>query len=303
MTFATGAAPHPDPGLDSGSGGLLRAEDLRLAALLLRGGAVAAARAALEAAHVQEPLKGTSLLDLAEARWRTGDAAAAGQAAQAYLALADGSPLATVIAAEAAMAEGRPADGRAWIARSPAIPEADLDAIFAGIERSELWPGDPLAPGLVGQEGTTVGRGRGMPSPVASITPPVSPAHALGALGAVNSEAELAAVDALIRAGDVEAAILRLALVVRGAPAVAARVVDRLEGIPGPLPALVRGDAYRAMGRHADAATAYDHARQAMRSASSTGAGPAPGSPDTISAGPVPASGPPSPSVHQEENP
>ena len=69
------AEPEPDP-LASG-----RPASLRLAALHLRTGQHALARAELEALAGRGRLDVPALLDLAEVRWRTGDLAGAGEAA------------------------------------------------------------------------------------------------------------------------------------------------------------------------------------------------------------------------------
>ena len=61
---------------------------------------------------------------LAEARWRTGDLAGAGEAAQAYLATVAKRSIALVIAAEAVAAVGRP--GR----RAGSPPERSSGPMF-----------------------------------------------------------------------------------------------------------------------------------------------------------------------------
>ena len=78
-----------------------RQVDLRLAALHLRTGSFALARAELETMAGSGTLDDDGLLDLAEVRWRTGDLPGAGEAAAAFLTSGRESVLALVIAAEA----------------------------------------------------------------------------------------------------------------------------------------------------------------------------------------------------------
>jgi hypothetical protein len=62
---------------------------------------------------------------------------------------------------------------------------------------------------------------------------------------------------ALLEAGDVAAAGVQLALVLRLAPALAPAVLDLVGDDHRPGLALVRGDAYRLVGRELDARRAY----------------------------------------------
>ena len=63
-----------------------RSSDLALARLHLRLGSLGLARAELEGMAGSGVLDDEGLVDLAEARWRTGDLAGAGEAASAALA-------------------------------------------------------------------------------------------------------------------------------------------------------------------------------------------------------------------------
>ena len=84
-----------------------------LAHLHLRLGSLALARAELETLAGRDALDDTGLVDLAEARWRTGDVAGAGEAAAVILGDGDDGPLvALVVAAEAALLRGRPSEAR-----------------------------------------------------------------------------------------------------------------------------------------------------------------------------------------------
>ena len=126
---------------------------LRLAALHLRTGALALARTELEIAAGSEALDRPALLDLAEVRWRTGDAAGAGEAAEILIEAGNAPVLAHVIAAEAAAEDGRDSDAGRHVAAALAIEKGSLAPIFAGMEPSPAWPafrvaeGEPAAPG------------------------------------------------------------------------------------------------------------------------------------------------------------
>ena len=106
-------------------------------------GSLALARAELEALADAGELEAPELLDLAEARWRTGDLAGAGEAATAALGRGADDPLAFVIAAEAVAAVGRPAEARRLAARALVGLDGSLDTLFAGMPRSAIWPIDP----------------------------------------------------------------------------------------------------------------------------------------------------------------
>lgn len=118
---------------------------LRLAHLHLRMGSLPLARAELELLAGSGSLDAPGLVDLAEARWRTGDLDGAGTAAADALEQGAGDPLALVIAAEAAAAAGRRAEADELAATAMGGLETTLDALFAGMPRSQVWPGDPEA--------------------------------------------------------------------------------------------------------------------------------------------------------------
>ena len=129
-------APAPAP----------RLPDLVLARLHLRLGSLALARAELETLAGRDSLDADGLVDLAEARWRTGDIAGAGEAAVAALTDEEGPLLALVVAAEAAAARGRPTEARRLAEKAMADANGTIDAIFAGMPRGSAWPADPSAP-------------------------------------------------------------------------------------------------------------------------------------------------------------
>ena len=142
-----------------------RDPDLVLARLHLRLGSLALARAELETLAGRDALDEAGLLDLAEARWRTGDIAGAGEAAVAALDEEEGPLLALVVAAEAAAARGRPTEARRLADKAMEAAAGSIDALFAGMPRAAVWPPDAAAP---------------PPSPTTMFDPPrraASPVH------------------------------------------------------------------------------------------------------------------------------
>jgi hypothetical protein len=104
------------------------------------------ARSELEDLERRGLLDGLGRAWLAEARWRSGDMDDAAIAARAHLDAGGDDPVAMCIAAEAAAADGRPAEARALIDRLGPPDAATLDALFAGMPRRAFWPsigGDP----------------------------------------------------------------------------------------------------------------------------------------------------------------
>ena len=123
-----------------------RSPDLVLARLHLRLGSLSLARAELETLAGKDMLDADGVVDLAEARWRTGDITGAGEAAALVIDDDDGPVLALVVAAEAAAARGRPTEARRLAAKALAVAGGSIDAVFAGMPRSPAWPPDPAAP-------------------------------------------------------------------------------------------------------------------------------------------------------------
>ena len=121
-----------------------RRDDLRVARVHLRLGQLTLARAELEDLLHRDQLDVSGLAALAEARWRTGDAKAAADAAHAHLEAGGADDVALCIAAEAAAADGRPADARAVMERLPIADAATLDLLFAGMPRRAFWPAGPV---------------------------------------------------------------------------------------------------------------------------------------------------------------
>ena len=141
MTNAT--APSGSTG--GSTGGTTRTtDDVRLARVHLRMGELTLARAELEDLLHHDLLDTTTLALLAEARWRTGDARGAAEAAEAHLAAGGSDDVALCIAAEAAALDGRQDDARELMDRLPVADAAALDALFAGMPRRASWPAGPV---------------------------------------------------------------------------------------------------------------------------------------------------------------
>ncbi len=280
-----------------------RAADLVLARLHLRLGSLSLARAELETLAGRDILDSEGVIDLAEVRWRTGDIAGAGEAAQLMIDDDEGPVLALIVAAEAAAARGRPTEARRLAAKALAAANGSIDAIFAGMPRSPAWPPDPAAPppapttmfdstppgaGRRAATGRASETGRRRPARERAVAPTeelVEPANDAGdgagdGVGlwdeglAAEAEAEaeaqakvdaalptgeeaLEAGRAALEAGDVIDAGVRLALVLRIAPALAPAILDLVGDRHDPALALVRGDAYRLVGRELEARQAY----------------------------------------------
>ena len=232
-----------------------RRTSLRLARVHLRLGSLALARAELEALAAHGILDDDGLLDLAEARWRTGDLPAAGEAAIALVDRGRGDVVALVIAAEAIAAEGRPTEARRLADRAVEAAGEPLDAVFAGMPRSSIWPGEA----------------------VEAVDEAASPAVDAN----VPSTASAAAIDAYaggraaLAAGESTQAALRLGVAVRLEPGFAEAVLDAVgPRATEPELALVAGDALRLLGRETEARAAFDVARGAAAPSPVAVAGP-----------------------------
>lgn len=229
---------------------------LRLAGLHVRMGSLALARAELESLAGRGMLDEDALLDLAEVRWRTGDLAGAGEAANALLARERTDTLALVIAAEAVAGAGRPGEARRLAARAVERADGPLDPLFAGIPRSLVWPGEdpdeastPDAPGEPMARATTPG------GAAAPRTPPETPASTGAAEAYAGGRAALAA-------GDTTQAAVRLGVALRLEPGYARDVLSAIgDQAADPALALVAGDALRLLGRESEALAAFDLAR------------------------------------------
>ena len=142
MTTPTLPAPSEARSAD----GRPRRVDLALARAHLRLGSLALARTELETLAGLGALDAPGLVDLAEVRWRTGDLPGAGEAAVVALDAGADDPVALVIAAEAASADGRPGEARRLATLAMSRLRGRIDRVFAGMPRSAVWPPDAAEP-------------------------------------------------------------------------------------------------------------------------------------------------------------
>jgi len=266
------ASGRPSPALgEAAAEAVTIAEDRRLAALHLRVGSLSLAWAELEDLHRRDALDAAGLADLAEARWRAGDLDGAATAAAAHLAAGEARPIALVIAAEGAAAAGRLADAGAHIDALGGLDAETVDVMFAGMPRQGAWPSAAVAAtGMSAISGDTPGSGRSTPtSPSARARPGGTgggnaaglrgqPADAARELDRARGELSSGA------AADAARGVARLALVLRLDPALAPAVLDALQPRRDPAALLLRGDAYRLLGRHLEAEAALQAASQAL---------------------------------------
>ena len=230
---------------------------LRLAGLHVRMGSLALARAELESLAGRGMLDEPALLDLAEVRWRTGDLAGAGEAANALLARDRDDPLALVIAAESVSALGRPGEARRLADRALHGIDGPLEPLFAGIPRSLVWPADPVdePAQAIDDAGEPLAR---PPAPAGVVAPRVTAASP-ASTGAAEA---FAGGRAALGAGDTAQAAVRLSVALRLEPGYARDVLDAVGSQKmDPALALVAGDALRLLGRESEALAAFDLAR------------------------------------------
>lgn len=272
-----------------GSGSTSRSTEARLARLHLRTGAFGLARAELETLAGSGELDTGALLDLAEIRWRTGDLPGAGTAAQACLAAGGDEALGFVIAAEAAVALGRPGEAKRLATRALERLDRPLEELFAGIARSAVWPTDPADPGepagalftteapLAADAAARLARARpggtATPAGTDATTPALvsgpgfwdaEPAGPGDDLQPADPGAELGAGREAVAAGDLEGAAVHLAIALRLDPALAPAVLDVAAGGSGPGLEVVRGDALRLVGHELEARHAYASAARLL---------------------------------------
>jgi len=258
-----------------------RAADLVLARIHLRLGSLGLARAELEGLAGRNGLDEEGIRDLAEARWRTGDLPGAGEAAVAFLESNPDDVLCLVISAELQATLGRPGEARRLAGRALTKSNEPVDAIFAGMPRSPIWPIDPSAPvepvgtlftDLPAQAWPDIGMPVEPSEPEAKPSGPATPqgpglwdAHG-GALAATLPSAAdlLARAKAAVEGGRPGQAAAGLALALRADPALALPVLELLAGRQEPVLALVRGDAHRIVGHEAEAMRDYAAAVAAM---------------------------------------
>ena len=268
-----------------------RTTDLLLARLHLRTGSLVLALAEFETLASRGPLDDEALVDLADVRWRTGDLAGAGSAATTALDRGVDAPVAMIIAAESAFALGRPGEARRLATRAMAAAGGTLDALFAGMPRSAVWPPDPAEPApsaatLFGDDGSDgpdtsgVFEERRHEDRRRSATGPL-PATAAGiaaaAVGpttpglwdgdtepeapvpgpAARSAAMLEAGRQALVAGEPDRAAALLGVAMRVGPHLAPSIVDATMDASTPALLVVRGDALLATGHATEAADAF----------------------------------------------
>ena len=301
-----------------------RSVDLVLARTHLRLGSLGLARTELETLAGRGALDDEATRDLAEARWRTGDIGGAGEAAAAWLEQQPDDILGLVIAAEAQAALGRPAEARRLAGRAIEAADGSLDPVFAGMQRSAIWPVEPGT--SVGQTGVLFdglhpgplplarpvtgaasaangGSGSGVAhEPFDPGVPDVFGSPSLWGEDADGSDAAMA--DALdpttlfhrgrvaLEAGRTAEAATALILAMRSTPGLAPAILDLLAGRSDPILVLVRGDAQRIVGHETEAMR--DHAA----AAGAIGDGPA-----DDGRGPAEPQDDPDSDDHQQETP
>jgi hypothetical protein len=276
-----------------------RSTSLALAALHLRLGSLALARAELETLAGRGALDAGARIDLAEVRWRTGDLVRAGEAARESLAGGGESVVALVVASEAASALGRPSEARRLAGQAMSQNGGPIDPVFAGMPRSSVWPEDPSEPvpsastlfpsersdsvieadleeaAQTDREREVVAVAEAVAAAKVAVTASGPGLWDLHEAAAVVAPAEAAgppelepsslfdAGRAALDAGDHAIAALNLGLVVRLAPGLAPAVLSLIgEPTDGGL-LLVQGDAYHAIGHETEATRAYAAARSA----------------------------------------
>ena len=233
--------------------------DARLAHVHLAVGMFGLARAELETLAGRGSLDVPALADLAEVRWRTGDLVGAGEAADAHLEAGGEELIALCVAAEAAAAGGRAADARNLAARVLARGRDRLDDLFAGQPRGAIWPAGAGAVAPMAESAAAQARR------AADIVPPQA---------APGMPGDLAEVQARLDAGELVGIATRLALLLRTRPALAAAVLavadDAIQAAPLSQEVaalhLVRGDAYRLMGRESLATEAFQQSSRSLQS-------------------------------------
>jgi hypothetical protein len=300
MPAATSDAPLPGP-TDDQATAVERSADARLARVHLRGGLLTLARATLEGMAGAGTLDRDAMADLAEVRWRSGDLEGAADAARAHQASAGDEPLAALIIAEAMARSGNEDEANPIAGSLYERVGGAVDVLFAAEPRSPIWPPPdegwmPVGAAEPGHWGLLVG-GSEVADPGDDAwqlqvieQPPLAPAMAplgrgsVGHPGGADSTGavviggriageELETVDRAIAAGDVAAAVSRLGVLLRLDPALAPIILSAADRAAATVSAgsrhlsaihLVRGDAYRSLGREVEAAAAYQAAHQAL---------------------------------------
>lgn len=238
--------------------------DLVLARIHLRTGSLGLARAELEALAGAGSLDDDGLADLAEARWRTGDLAGAGDAAQAHLAAGGETLVALVVAAEATAALGRPGEARGLAGRALERVDRPIDSVFAGMPRSPIWPTDrAVDDGVDDPDDDFAASAETVATPGA--TPAYAPPVPTRDHASTGADIALAAGREAVATGDLAAAAIQLAVALRLSPLLASAVLEAAATHRSPGLDLVRGDALSALGHEAEARRAWSEAASAAR--------------------------------------
>jgi hypothetical protein len=265
----------------------------RLARLHLGTGLLRLARVELEELAGEGRLDADGVLDLAEARWRTGDLRGAAEAAGAWLEAGaatragekGGRPgaLAHALVAEGLAVRGREDDAVVHVAATldalgaePTGPAGSqdaarslsgaLDALFAGIApRAEAWPA--FEPRVLGAsaDARAADAAAADGAPAAAASPGGWSSGAL--VRAPSREAgaaapdPIAAADDRLAAGEDSAAAVLLILALRATPLRALEVLGRADAALSERSSagllLARAEALRVLGRHDAAGIAY----------------------------------------------
>ena len=301
VPVATSDAPLPGP-TDDQAAAASRSADARLARVHLRGGQLTLARATLEGMAGAGTLDRDAMADLAEVRWRSGDLEGAAEAAQAHHASGGNEPLATLVIAEELAQRGRTAEAGVAATEVAERVGGAVDVLFAFEPRSAVWPAqdegwmtvDAAGPGhwglLVGGSEVAAPTDETwqlapLVQPLVAPTGPLpvgrgGPAQPGGATSTaavvISGRAageELEAVEHELAQGDIPGATGRLGVLLRLDPALAPIILSAADRAAAAAPAgsrdlsaihLVRGDAYRVLGRDTEAAAAYQAAHQAL---------------------------------------
>ena len=275
----------------------------RLARLHLGTGLLRLARVELEELAGEGRLDADGVLDLAEARWRTGDLRGAAEAAGAWLEAGaatgagenGGRPgaLAHALVAEGLAVRGREDDAVVHVAATLDALGAEptglagsqdaarslsgaLDALFAGIApRAEAWPAfEPRVLGAAADAPAADG------APAAAASPGGWSSGAVARVPSREAGAAapdpIAAADDRLAAGEDSAAAVLLILALRATPLRALDVLGRADAALSERSSagllLARAEALRVLGRHDAAGIAYAvadaHARGGAAAAS-----------------------------------
>jgi len=213
-------------------------------------------------------------------------------------------PTERVFALPAVPAEPEPAGVPGAVTSGEPAPPADggTAAATTSVAGASLASGADHGPGfwdLPAEEPTATGATFGLDAGTGDagapgldgLAPPAPPSG-------LDPAAILDAGEAALIAGDLASAALHLGLAVRVAPSIAPVVLSAIGDTPDAGLQMVRGDAYRALGRETDARRAYEAAMAVREPAE---APPAPAEPTVAS--PAPAEGPPAPAEPDEPRP